>query len=318
MSISGEQNNPYAQPQANPHGQVPAPQNAAVPQQNPYAQQLPQQVPPVPGGGYGYPAGGIPSPPPGPPGAREGAGRGKGGWLWAIGGAVAASAIWASVLFATGGFSDGADPDLAGYGYTDDLCAKTSLTPFENAHFKIKASTSAKDANPQHTGAQQNTMDTMSCNVSLEPQNAGSSDYSSTWTYSTVTLHKKSDPAPEFADSYRSYEKQEASTRYTVEAVPGDPAGHGRQQRRLVCDPRRPGRLDDVSVDLVELCVEQQHCQAADPRRGGDDAEDQRDGDPQAVAGHAVAVGTGGAGRGGSPPRPGPTMAALRFLGCRP
>ncbi|MFI1261320.1 MULTISPECIES: hypothetical protein [Streptomyces] len=221
MSISGEQNNPYTQPQANPYGQVPTPQNAAVPQQNPYAQQPPQQVPPVPGGGYGYPAGGIPSPPPGPPGAREGAGRGKAGWLWAIGGAVAASAIWASVLFATGGFSDGADPDLAGYGYTDDLCAKTSLTPFENAHFKIKASTSAKDANPQHTGAQQNTMDTMSCNVSLEPQNAGSSDYSSTWMYSTVTLHKKSDPAPEFADSYRSYEKQEASTRYTVEAVPG-------------------------------------------------------------------------------------------------
>lgn len=222
MSISGEQNNPYTQPQANPYGQVPAPQNAAAPQQNPYAQQQPpQHLPHVPGGGYGYPAGGMPSPPPGPPGAREGTGRGRAGWLWAIGGAVAASAIWASVLFATGSFSDEADPDLAGYGYTGDLCANTSLTPFENAHFKIKASTSAKDANPQHTGAQQNTMDTMSCNVSLEPENAGSSDYSSTWMYNTVTLHKKTDPAPEFADSYRSYEKQEASARYTVEAVPG-------------------------------------------------------------------------------------------------
>lgn len=222
MSISGEQNNPYTQPQANPYGQVPAPQNAATPQQNPYAQQQPpQHLPHVPGGGYGYPAGGMPSPPPGPPGTREGTGRGKAGWLWAIGGAVAASAIWASVLFATGSFSDEADPDLAGYGYTGDLCAKTSLTPFENAHFKIKASTSAKDANPQHTGAQQNTMDTMSCNVSLEPESAGSSDYSSTWIYNTVTLHKKTDPAPEFADSYRSYEKQEASVRYTVEAVPG-------------------------------------------------------------------------------------------------
>lgn len=169
----------------------------------------------------------MPSPPGPPgmstglPGAGEGTGRAKTGWLWAIGGAVAASAIWASLLFAAGSFSGEADPDLAGYGYTSDLCAKTSLTPFENAHFTIKASTSAKDANPQHNGAQQNTMDTMSCNVSLEPQNAAGSGYSSTWMDNTVTLHKKTDPAPEFADSYRSYEKQETSTRYTVEAVPG-------------------------------------------------------------------------------------------------
>ncbi|MFI0905334.1 hypothetical protein ACH4TE_17565 [Streptomyces sioyaensis] len=157
------------------------------------------------------------------PGAPEGAGRTKAGWLWAISGAVAASAIWASVLFATGGFSDEPSPDLAGYGYTVDLCADTSLAPFENAHFKTKASTSSKDANPQRSGAQLNTMDTMSCNVSLEAENAGSgsSDYSSTWMYNTVTLHKKADPAPEFADSYRSYEKQETSTRYTVENVPG-------------------------------------------------------------------------------------------------
>lgn len=218
MSISGEQNNPYSQPQPHPYGQAPAPQN-------PYAQQPPPQGP---GGGYGYPAAGIPSPPPGPPGtpvgvpgAPEGAGRTKAGWLWAIGGAVAASAIWASVLFATGSFSDEPSPDLAGYGYTGDLCADTSLAPFENAHFKTKASTSSKDANPQHSGAQLNTMDTMSCNVSLEAENARSTDYSSTWMYNTVTLHKKADPAPEFADSYRSYEKQETSTRYTVENVPG-------------------------------------------------------------------------------------------------
>ncbi|WP_244942974.1 hypothetical protein [Streptomyces inhibens] len=219
MSISGDQNNPYP-PQPNPYGQVPAPQNPVPAQQNPYAQPPPPQAP---GGGYGYPAPGIPAPPVGPPGAAGGTGRGLSGWLWAIGGVVAASAIWGSVLFATGGFSSEPSPDLAGYGYTSDLCADTSLTSFENAHYKTKASTgtASKDANPQHSGAQQNSLDTMWCNVTLEQENASSSDYSSIWLYNTATLHKKTDPAPEFADGYRSYEKQDTSVGYKVESVPG-------------------------------------------------------------------------------------------------
>ncbi|MFD8324702.1 hypothetical protein [Streptomyces lydicus] len=245
MSIPGDPNphNPYAQPQPSPYGPPPSQPNATPPaQQNPYAQQPPQSppappqppsVPPQgPGGGYGYPVAGAPVGAPGVPGvsAAPGApggtgGRGAAGWLWAIGGAVAASAIWGSLLFATGGFSSEPSPDLAGYAYTSDLCAATSMTPFENAHFKAKASTgsSSKDANPQHSGAQQTSLDTMWCNVSLEQDSASTSaaDYSSNWLYSAATLHKKTDPAPEFADNYRSYEKQETSVGYKVESVSG-------------------------------------------------------------------------------------------------
>ncbi|MFE0190849.1 hypothetical protein [Streptomyces sp. NPDC059008] len=221
MSISGDPNNPYAQPQPNPYGQVPAAQNPVPPQQNPYTQQAPPAQPP--GVGYGYPAPGVPAAPTGAPGDSGGSGRGGSGWLWAIGGAVAASAIWGSLLFATGGFSSEPSPDLAGYGYTSDLCAATSMTPFENADFETKKNTgsTSKDANPQHSGAQQKSLDTMWCNVSLQRKNAGSSDYSSTWLYNTATLHKKTDPAPEFADGYRSYEKQETSVGYKVESVAG-------------------------------------------------------------------------------------------------
>ncbi|MEU8993980.1 hypothetical protein AB0C95_04005 [Streptomyces caniferus] len=225
MSHSGDQNNPYAQPQPNPYGPVPAQQNPALPQQNPYAQ---QPIPQGQAGGYGYPAPGVPAPPPGPPAgaplsAPGGASRGISGWLWALGGVVAASAIWGSVLFATGGFSSEPSPDLAGYAYTGDLCADTSMTPFENAHFKAKANTgtTSKDANPQHSGAQLTSLDTMTCNVSFEQEGASSSAYSSTWLYNTATLHRKTDPAPEFADGYRSYEKQDTSVGYRVEAVPG-------------------------------------------------------------------------------------------------
>ncbi|MFH8679734.1 hypothetical protein [Streptomyces lydicus] len=241
MSTPGDPNphNPYAQPQPSPYGQAPAQPNEIPPAQpNPYAQQppppsppAPPQAPPVPpqgpGGGYGYPVAGAPVGTPGFPGASAApgapGGRSASGWLWAIGGAVAASAIWGSLLFATGGFSSEPSPDLAGYAYTGDLCAATSMTPFENAHFKTKENTgsSSKDANPQHSGTQQTSLDTMWCNVSLQQDNASSADYSSNWLYSAATLHKKTDPAPEFADNYRSYEKQDTSVGYKVESVPG-------------------------------------------------------------------------------------------------
>ncbi|MYU55198.1 MULTISPECIES: hypothetical protein [Streptomyces] len=229
MSIPGDQNNPYAQPQPqpqpNPYGQmppvppnpVPAPQNLAPAPLNPYG----QPAPPQPPGGYGYPAPGLP--PMGAPGAPGGTGRGVSGWLWALGGVVAASAIWASVMFATGGFSAGSGPDLAGYAYTDDLCAATSMTPFTDAHYKPtqNTGTAAKDPNPQHSGAQQTSMDTMWCNIGLTQEGASTTGYSSTWVYNAVTLHKKADPAPEFADIYRSYEKQGMSVGYKVDQVQG-------------------------------------------------------------------------------------------------
>ncbi|MFJ9414122.1 hypothetical protein ACIRPT_08140 [Streptomyces sp. NPDC101227] len=174
-------------------------------------------------GGYGGQAPGSYGYPPAPP--TGGAERGVSGWIWAIGGAVAASAIWASMMFATGAFS-GPSPDLAGYSYTDDLCAATSMTPFKNADFTIAANkaSAASDtdtANPQHSGSRQDAVDTMWCNTSLKAKSASSSGYSSTWLYNTATLHKKTDPGPEFAAGYRAYEKQASSIDYRVERVTG-------------------------------------------------------------------------------------------------
>ncbi|MFI0259868.1 hypothetical protein ACH4OW_12640 [Streptomyces sp. NPDC017056] len=234
MSIPGDQHNPYAQPQQPAPAQPPYGQG--VPQQNPYAPQGAPQGPGA-GGAYGYPAPGGPQQPgavPGPggfdgSGAGGPGGRGAGNWLWAIGGAVAASAMGGAVLFAAGAFGDARpDPDLAGYSYTSDLCNQTSFTPFESANYKIKpaggsASGSSGTAaqNPQYSGVQQDSLDSMWCNAELKPSDASSSDYSSTWVYSTATLHKKTDPTAEFADSYRAYESQRSSIAYKVTSVPG-------------------------------------------------------------------------------------------------
>ncbi|MFE6689948.1 hypothetical protein ACFVFQ_26160 [Streptomyces sp. NPDC057743] len=251
------QQNPYAQPlpqgpqgpQGPPPGAPPAP-----PPQVPggYGYPTPDTsgvpgVPGVPGAAYGSPPGGGPGVAPGPlPGAvpgieapRQGtaASASASGWLWAVGGAVAATAIGASVLFATGAFSSEPAPQLKGYAYRSDLCAATSLTPFEGAGYKAKPSpgsgtgsgsgtpgapSPSSPPNPQHSGARMTSMDSMWCNVSLTADNAGpTAGYASTWVYNSATLHKKADPAPEFADIYRSYEKQQTSVTYKVEPVSG-------------------------------------------------------------------------------------------------
>ncbi|MFG2137407.1 hypothetical protein [Streptomyces sp. NPDC048650] len=178
-------------------------------------------------GGYGAPAPGAygyPPLPPALPGSAGGTGRGVSGWVWAVLGAVAASAVWGSVLFATGAFSSEPDPDLAGYAYTDNLCADVALTPFKNADFTVEengSTGSTATANPQHSGSQQKSVDTMWCNVTLKGQSTSSSAYSSTWLYNTATLHRRSDPGPEFAAGYRAYEKQATTVDYRVEPVTG-------------------------------------------------------------------------------------------------
>ncbi|MGI5468707.1 hypothetical protein [Streptomyces sp. CA-132043] len=217
--MSQQPQGPQPPQSANPYGQPP--------QQNPYAQ---------PPAGYGYPAphgaptmpGGVPVGTPGgygsaPAGAPTGGGKGVPAWLWAIGGAVVASAVWAGVVFSTGSFGGEPSPDLRGYSYTADLCGSTSWTPFEDARYKMEDSSTSTSAgeNPAASGHQDPALDSMWCNADLVPEDATSDDYSTNFVYTKAFLHKKTDPGPEFAAQYRSYEQQESSTDYKVTPVQG-------------------------------------------------------------------------------------------------
>lgn len=215
MSNPGDTPNPYASqpPPGTPYHQIPTQSH------NPYAQ---------PHGGYGYPgqAAAMPGAPGAPgtagaTGATGAVGKKTPGWLWAVGGAVVASAVWAGVLFAGGGFGE-PEADLRGYAYQDDLCAKTSFTPFEDNRYALEDSSTASSAgeNPEHSGGRHAALDSMSCNADLTPTEAGPDDYSSTFVATKAVLHKKTDPAPEFEAQYRSYELQKSSG-YTVEPVQG-------------------------------------------------------------------------------------------------
>ncbi|MEU7482728.1 hypothetical protein [Streptomyces sp. NPDC042319] len=242
MSNSGEQPNPYAQqppqPPQGPAPQGPPPPPSRIPQQpqgpqppqsaNPYGQ--PPQPNPYgrPPAGYGYPAPhGAPIMPGGygsaPAGAPTGGGKGVPAWLWAIGGAMVASAVWAGVVFSTGGLGGEPSPDLRGHTYKADLCGSTSWAPFEDARYKMEDSSTSTSAgeNPAASGHQDPALDSMWCNADLVPEDAGSDDYSTNFVYTKAFLHKKTDPGPEFEAQYRSYEQQESSTDYKVTPVQG-------------------------------------------------------------------------------------------------
>ncbi|QKV97855.1 hypothetical protein HUT19_27445 [Streptomyces sp. NA02950] len=179
----------------------------------------------MPMAGYGQPGTPMGAPPTMAPGGPAGGG-GRGGriWLWGLGGAILASAVWAGALLATGGFggSDKPKADLAGYTYTDDLCDPTDTKTFEDAGYEVKGADSRNSSNPTHSSSQNPALDSMSCNIDFKPDSASSSDYSSVWLYTTASLHKKTDPAPEFEATYRAYESQKTSSySYKVKAVGG-------------------------------------------------------------------------------------------------
>ncbi|MEV5955994.1 hypothetical protein AB0M11_19840 [Streptomyces sp. NPDC051987] len=179
---------PYPNPQS-PLPQNPYAQPAVSPQVNPYATQP----------GYGYP------PPAGPPATgRNTAGRAV---LWAVVGAVVASAAWAAGLFLTGGF--GTSADLRGYRAPGNLCAGADYSSF-------KAEYPVDDSAPTKNAMKDPALDESSCSLSLKKT---STSYGDAYLTLQLDLHKKTDPAPEFTATWKNY--GDSHTDYDVTPVHG-------------------------------------------------------------------------------------------------
>ncbi|WP_030692788.1 hypothetical protein [Streptomyces globisporus] len=131
-------------------------------------------------GGVGFDAPEVltEAPPPRPPRARR-------PWLWALGGAVLASAVWGGGLYAYQQRQD-PGPDLGGYRDAADFCRTLKLKALEGVLGKAGQDgdgASIKDPALFQAG----------CSITFGPPDKG---YSASITY---TLHKKADPGPEFA-----------------------------------------------------------------------------------------------------------------------
>ncbi|MFE3164945.1 hypothetical protein [Streptomyces sp. NPDC059224] len=210
-----QQPSPPAQPPDQPP--APAPQPTAYPYpnpqsppppQNPYAQPtlVNQPVPPPQQGnpyavqpGYGYP------PPAGPPSAgQNAAGRAV---LWAVVGAVVASAGWAAALLLTGGL--GGSADLRGYQAPANLCSGADYSSFEDEYPDA-------DSAPTKNALKDPALDQSYCSITLKK--TGSS-YADAYLSMQVDLHKKTDPAPEFTATWKNY--GDSHTDYDVSPVQG-------------------------------------------------------------------------------------------------
>ncbi|WP_328396993.1 hypothetical protein OHS70_13150 [Streptomyces sp. NBC_00390] len=133
--------------------------------------------------------------PGGGPGGRRAPGP---AWLWALGGAVVASAVWAGGLYAYGT----PDPDLGGYRASKDLCEDAKLASLTS---ELGAMHSKSPASSDHQ-----SLSKASCYADLGeeevPVDVGDDAYegqpASVWV--EYVLHKKTDPGPEFEAAVRA------------------------------------------------------------------------------------------------------------------
>ncbi|WP_046774104.1 hypothetical protein, partial [Streptomyces scabiei] len=192
--------------------QAQPPTQAAVPSAYPYpSPQSPAGYgPPVPAqaSGYGPPAGGYPPGGYQPPGARPATGAGGRAVLWALVGAVVASAAWAGGVFLLG--KDDTEADLRGYRAESDLCSSVDYSSFKNEYPE-------EDTEPVHNALEHDALDESYCSISLKE--SSTSSISDAYFSVQVDLHKKTDPGPEFTAVWSEYDQRYED--YDVEKVSG-------------------------------------------------------------------------------------------------
>ncbi|MDG5809222.1 hypothetical protein P9869_42795 [Streptomyces ossamyceticus] len=201
---------PAVQPQTPPQAQLPAspsaypypnpqspagfgPPAASLPtQHNPYGQ-------PQPGG---YPPAGYPTAPAAP--GSGGAGRAV---LWAVLGAVLASAAWAGGVFLLGRDDEA---DLRGYEAKSELCREVEHSSFDDEYPE-------EDSSPVNQSLEHEALDQSYCSLSLKK--SSTSTLSDAYFSVELELHKKTDPGPEFTARWAEYDQRYDD--YEVERISG-------------------------------------------------------------------------------------------------
>jgi hypothetical protein len=126
--------------------------------------------------------------------------------LWALVGAVVASAAWGGGVLLLSGSTKA---DLRGYSTRSDLCPALDESPFRGKFPQ-------DDSSSTHYTSKGDALDQMYCSKGLEM--TGSS-YADSYLSVQVELHRKTDPGPEFADAWLGYKQHEST--YKVSSVSG-------------------------------------------------------------------------------------------------
>ncbi|MBT2365100.1 hypothetical protein J7E88_07145 [Streptomyces sp. ISL-10] len=138
-------------------------------------------------------------------------------WPWAIGGALVASALWAGGLYAYAQ----QEVDLGGYRASEDLCADAELKGLAKGVGKREGPGDAwrRDHGSVHRAT---------CFVSLKPidyepetDEEGNEVWSLPGVEITYTLHKKTDPGPEFEGMVRARPTEVFASEAVITSVDG-------------------------------------------------------------------------------------------------
>ncbi|MFJ5549627.1 hypothetical protein [Streptomyces sp. NPDC093225] len=123
-----------------------------------------------------------------PPPTRER--RPPAGWVWALGGALTASAVWAGGLYALGDRGDHDAPPVA-YRVPTDLCAEVKPTGLSRLMGKLTEQ-------PQHRESAHAAVDWFSCSMSVQGPPTKSGWQKAYDMQVTMAVHKETDPEAEF------------------------------------------------------------------------------------------------------------------------
>ncbi|WP_055601660.1 hypothetical protein [Streptomyces aureus] len=177
------------------------------------------------------------TPPPRPPRARR-------PWLWALGGAVLASAVWGGGLYAYGQQKD-TGPDLGRYKPVEELCEVAGLKGLAGALGKRTDAGSGPFLDEP-------AVSESSCQITFGSAETGPG------VSVTYTLHKVTDPGPEFAARAQRYGVLQKVDGVGEQAFFDDASGQG--GRLLVLDGQAEFELQvytqggyEVDGKLIEV-----------------------------------------------------------------
>lgn len=138
-------------------------------------------------------------------------------WLWALSGAVVASAVWGAVVFADGS-RDGA-PDMHGYRLGQDPCGAVGLKSIGTAISPREPGTRFEAGMLRH-----DALDKVQCDIPLRAEGGQQRSETGWYVHYAVTvkvaLHKRTDPRVEF-EAGRGATDLGAAPEAEVEALPG-------------------------------------------------------------------------------------------------
>jgi hypothetical protein len=148
--------------------------------------------------------------PPGPygvPGGPRPGGGAAAGFLWALGGALVASAVWAGLVLGAGiGSDDGPGKPRVAYRTVENLCSTVEFAKFLQEYPK-------KDDDPSSDTLRSRSTDRMYCSLSLEKDGGDDTHY----LYATVEVHRDADPTTEF----RAQREMMLQDKYEIADAPG-------------------------------------------------------------------------------------------------